>query len=359
MQSTVATAWRRGGVAGVVLACWFLTGLAASPLPPAGEPLRGVFDMRFVGRGGASEPGAAFAVGRLALAVDRVVRPGLRLFGMFDVDDGAATVTVDEAWFDVNPVAGTLAGRFGRMPLPFTLERSSGCMRTTTWTVTPSVLGTFCDSVRLTGFEIRKGYVVPGHHFDWRIGGGSGDDDLTVYDRVFSLDEGRPAAPSRERGGRPACFAYVGKDHSNTCKRGRLAWHLGLYSGGGGDGVDDTDMALFDAQYWRRRAGFVVQGLVARSRRGGGLEQHAETSWAMGCWRFGDDLLAALRYDGWNLDDEPTGATVDRGCAWTAALTRTVAVGRLLQFEWLRPKVSVGPGLDRATQWQVRWVVDF
>ena len=346
----------------IIIALCSSVSFAESPLI-----FQGLFDMRFVssstsqgGRTRFNSESRGFDIGRLAFAVSKEVKPGVDFYTQLDFRGtmnslGARGVLVNEAWLKFNPFVGRMSGRFGSYALPFSLAYGEP-MRTTTWTITPSALDTFFEGIRITGMEVSKGYEVPGHHFNWQFGGGSGVDNVTLYDYSWRFSEEPPVNNGFENDGSMAFYGYIGKFRSNSCKRGRLSWHTGFFINNAQNG-DDTQFVLFDAQFWKPYWGIVVQGMLGASQRGN-AERETDVS-QVSLWAKVDRRLSGfLRYDHFNLEDTQ-GNAIDRGHGITLAWSYKVRKGELLQAEWMEPSVSVGSGQSARTQWQLRYRVTF
>ncbi len=305
-----------------------------------------------------------FDLGRLALSASGAVREGVKFYSHLDFQstvNGGANLTVNEAYMKFNPFVGRLSGKFGAYALPFSIAYGEP-MRTTTWTITPSALDTFFEGLRITGFEVSKGYDVPGHHFNWAFGTGYGNDGASLFNRQFNFSEAPGNVNGLEGDGHLAAYGYIGKFRSNACKRGRLSWHTGFFwNGGDGDNslraADETKFLLFDCQFWKPYWGIAIQGMLGSSRRADVL-QEADVSYVMAWGRINRKVSGILRYDHWNLATE-AGTTVDRGHGLTVALSRQISKEQLLQVEWLKPSVSVGLGPKTSVQWQIRYRLHF
>lgn len=312
----------------------------------------GQLDFRFD-----SSKGGSFAWEELRFALDRSVSSGKVLSMLLAFPLVREKPEIDELYLTAHEALGVLSARLGYFSLPFSLHSQSP-FNSSPWTISRSSLDSYFDSLRFFGFDLQKRREIPGHHFSWSFGLGPGTGDASFQSQSFlpSREALLPADLPRE--GDFALYGHIGKEASNSCDSGRLAWHFSfLWDEGSQRGRRDK-MALFDALFERPLWGVMLQGMLGVSDSPGQGSRDGKLSFAMAWFDLSDDFRAALRYDHWNLEYD-YGGVIDRGHSWTACMSFEERSGDLLQLEWRSVKGSKGADSLLGPPWQLRYLLRF
>ena len=282
----------------------------------------------------------------------------------FNVDSsiqkGDSTSSIDEAWYYKNELIGKLGARFGIFPLPFSREHK-GPFNSTVRSISPSVINSFFNSFRVTGLELKKGYKVPGKHFDWRFGIATGMDTVSFAHREMRYSDWRHSEVSPSTDGSSGIFGYIGKNHSNSCKRGKLSWHGGFLLNYGNDEAEapsgDTKLLLMDFSYEEGKFGFLFQGLAGHTNYDTHSRESVEINFSKAWWTFHKKLEICARYDNWFTDNRYSDKT-DEGHGYTGTVSYKRNSRETIQLEYLLARVSTGT-IETAPLWQARYLVFF
>lgn len=309
----------------------------------------------------------SFEVPQVSLGVDADLSLELSFHLQLDFDatvNGTGDeVSINEAYVVHDFLAGQTGVKLGAFASPFALELR-GPFRTTDLTVTPSVLTTLLESIRLYGLEILPSAPTPGS-LTVHAGIGSGTDSFSAWGRLWRFDD----TPARINGGGEGDeglgrYLALGQQ-GRSVGTGSVTWQLGWFDNDG----DITPAPGFSAS---PETDFLVAGLQVRSGRTTLLAQMADGTSRVDAvrvedWRASYALLdvglgrrhsLALRYDSWDREDQ-TGQTQDSGGAITVALNARLRDRNLLQIEYLSPDpggVTDDWGLDLV---QIRYKVSF